>query len=97
MSLVDDQIATTVLIDDKKVSNSVQLHQILGEHDVIEASELCIDVFFGKEGNIFQGMMLKKLRKQQIFDLLQRLWHRVDDFMIKAVSTNGNMIGNYKR
>jgi hypothetical protein len=42
-------------------------------------------------------MMLKKLRKQQIFDLLQRLWHRVDDFMIKAVSTNGNMIGKYKQ
>jgi hypothetical protein len=96
MSLLDDQMATSVLMSDEKVSNpAVQLHQILGEHDVIEASELCIDVFFGKQGNLFQGMMLKKLRRQQIFDLLQRLWHRVDDFMIKAVGKNGNMIGIY--
>jgi hypothetical protein len=95
MSQLDDQMAGSVLMSDEKVSNPVQLHQIRGEQDVIEASELCIDVFFGNEGNFFKGMMLKKLRRQQVFDLLQRLWHRVDDFMIKAVGINGNMLGIY--
>mmetsp|Transcript_2614 Transcript_2614/g.2729 ORF Transcript_2614/g.2729 Transcript_2614/m.2729 type:complete len:230 (+) Transcript_2614:314-1003(+) len=93
MSQLDDQMAGSVLMSDEKVRNPVQLHQIRGEQDVIEASELCIDVFFGNEGNFFKGMMLKKLRRQQVFDLLQRLWHRVDDFMIKAVGINGNMLG----
>lgn len=64
------------------------------EQDALQAADLCIDVFFGKVRNPIHGLLLKKLRRQQSFDLLQRLWHRPsDDSMVTAKDSKGNLLG----
>ena len=64
------------------------------EEDALRAADLCIDVFFGKVKNPIHGLLLKKLRRQQSFDLLQRLWHRPsDDSMVTAKDSKGNLLG----
>ena len=64
------------------------------EQDALQAADLCIDVFFGKVKNPIHGLLLKKLRRQQSFDLLQRLWHRPsDDSMVTAKDSKGNLLG----
>lgn len=64
------------------------------EQDVLEAADLCINVFFGKKKNIIHGMILNDLRRKQSFDLLQRLWNRpTDDSMVSAKDNKGNLLG----
>ena len=64
------------------------------EQDVLEAADLCINVFFGKKRNIIHGMILNDLRRKQSYDLLQRLWNRpTDDSMVSAKDSRGNLLG----
>ena len=91
MSTLDEQITRTSAPTTDK---SVTFKLVDNEQDVLQAADLCIDVFFGKVKNPYQGLLLKKLRRQQSFDLLQRLWNRPsDDSMVTAKDSNGNMLG----
>lgn len=98
MSTLDEQILKTPYLNEyesvKERQNSVKLQLVDNEQDVLQAADLCIDIFFGKAKNPFHGMMLNKLRRQQSFDLLQRFWHRpTDDSMVTAKDSKGRILG----
>ena len=98
MSTIDEQITRTSSMNDFETmqgrQNSVALKLVDNEQDVLQAADLCIDIFFGKVKNPIHGMLLNKLRRQQSFDLLQRFWHRPgDDSMVTAKDNKGRILG----
>ena len=98
MSTIDEQITRTSPMNDFETAqgrqNSVALKLVDNEQDVLQAADLCIDIFFGKVKNPIHGMLLNKLRRQQSFDLLQRFWHRPgDDSMVTAKDNKGRILG----
>lgn len=75
-------------------TSSITFKLVEDEQGVLEAADLCINVFFGKKRNIIHGMLLNDLRRRQSYDLLQRLWNRpTDDSMVSAKDNKGNLLG----
>jgi GNAT superfamily N-acetyltransferase len=98
MSTIDEQITRSSSAQEKELSldrvPSISFKLVDDEQDVLQAADLCINVFFGKVKNPIHGMLLNKLRRQQSYDLLQRLWNRPnDDSMVAAKDMKGNLLG----
>lgn len=98
MSTLDEQITRPSSSQERDLSHdrapSISFKLVDDEQDVLQAADLCINVFFGKVKNPIHGMLLNKLRRQQSYDLLQRLWNRPnDDSMVAAKDSKGNLLG----
>ena len=73
----------------------VQLLAILSENDVLEAAELCIDVFFPQPSNVFQSLHIDKLVSKLNADILSRYrsTNLLPNAMVKAVDAEGDIVG----
>ena len=98
MSTVDEQLSRSSTAQGKESTQdrtpSISFKLVDDGQDVLQAADLCINVFFGKVKNPIHGILLNKLRRQQSYDLLQRLWNRPDDdSMVTAKDMKGNLLG----